>query len=40
MLWPDTHGKFLTVGNVLFLAVMAVIGLLLMALLYLSGPYL
>jgi len=38
MLWPDTNGKAWTVGNVLFLIAMGIIGLILMALLYLTGP--
>ena len=38
MLFPDTHGKAWTVGNVLFFVGMAVIGAILLYLLHLSGP--
>ena len=38
MLFPDTQGKVWTVGNVLFFIGMAVIGAILMYLLWLSGP--
>jgi len=38
MLWPDTRGRFWTAGNVLFLSGLALIGAVLMYLLWLSAP--